>query len=185
MSIKKKTIPAPTEPVPIRETDAHGPDLVGPQAVVPDGIGFRLLKLTNLLSRPFFSEFAQPYALSLSEWRAIVVLAALPGSAAQDIAKATGLHPMNVSRAVISLRKASLVREERDPANHRRVLLWLTDQGRSTFDEIAPRSAAAAAQLLAVLTPVELAQLNGLLNKLIDRAEVIVGSSGEDGVPSP
>lgn len=145
----------------------------GRQTLTPQMVGFRLLKLTNLMSRPFFGQFARQHALSLTEWRSIVVLSNQPGSAAQDIAAATGLHPMNISRAVINLRKAGLVEEARDPQNHRRVLLWLTGAGRDLFEEIRPVSEKHAGMLLDVLAPDELVTLGRTIDKLIARAEEI------------
>ncbi|RDK06582.1 MarR family winged helix-turn-helix transcriptional regulator [Cupriavidus lacunae] len=146
-------------------------DRARPSVLMPDMVGFRLLKLSNLISRPFFSDFARQHELSLNEWRAIVVLAGQPGSAAQDIAAATGLHPMNVSRAVINLRKAGLVEEARDPENHRRVLLWLTRTGKHKFDEISPRAEGDARRLINALTEEEVAVFSTLVDKLIARAE--------------
>ena len=143
-------------------------------------VGFRLLKLTNLVSRPFFNKFANEHSLSLTEWRTIVVLADRPGSAAQDIALATGLQPMNISRAVIKLRKSGLIEEARDPQNHRRILLWLTSQGAATFRAIAPSSENHAAQLLGVLNDNELRQLGDLVDKLILRAEELGESIDPD-----
>ena len=143
-------------------------------ALSPDMVGFRLLKLTNLLSRPFFGQFAKQHELSLNEWRTIVVLAARPGSAAQDVAAATGLHPMNISRALAGLRKAGRVEEARDPDNHRRTLLWLTKAGEQTYRDIAPHSERQAARLLDTLSAAELETLAKIIDKLVVRAEEIV-----------
>jgi len=144
-----------------------------------DMIGFRLLKLTNLMSRPFFAQFAKQHALSLNEWRAIVVLATHPGSAAQDVAAATGLLAMNISRALVTLRKAGLVEEARDPENHRRMLLWLTRRGETTFNQIAPHSLHNARRLMDALSEAELASFGTMLDKLIARAEEITADSRE------
>lgn len=154
------------------KTDAQASEK---RALSPEMVGFRLLKLTNLMSRPFFGQFAKKHSLSLTEWRSMVVLASRPGSAAQDIAAATGLHAMNISRAVIALRKAKLVEEARDPDNHRRVLLWLTPAGQDIFQQIAPHSESQAASLLDVLTESELEALGRTVDKLITRAEQITG----------
>ena len=146
-------------------------------SLTPEMVGFRLLKLTNLMSRPFFGHFAKQHSLSLTEWRSMVVLASRPGSAAQDISAATGLHPMNISRAVIALRKAGLIEEARDPDNHRRVLLWLTAAGRKMFRQIAPHSERQAGELLDVLSDEEVGQLGRLVDKLIARAEEITANT--------
>lgn len=141
--------------------------------LTPEMAGFRLLKLTNLMSRPFFGQFAKQHDLTLNEWRAIVVLANRPGSAAQDVSAATGLHPMNISRAVISLRKRALVEEARDPDNHRRMLLWLTRDGDALFKSIAPHSEAQNKRLFDVLSQDELSAFVRTLDKLTARAEEI------------
>lgn len=145
--------------------------------LTPEMVGFRLLKLTNLLSRPFFGRFAKQHALTLTEWRTMVVLANRPGSAAQDVSAATGLHAMNISRALAGLRAAGRVEEARDPENHRRTLLWLTKDGERTFQEIAPHSEQQARMLLDVLSPAELATLSRLVDKLTARAEDIAADA--------
>lgn len=148
-----------------------------PAVLTPEMVGFRLLKLTNLLSRPFFGRFAKQHALTLTEWRTMVVLANRPGSAAQDVSAATGLHAMNISRALAGLRAAGRVEEARDPENHRRTLLWLTKDGERTFQEIAPHSEQQARMLLDVLSPAELATLSRLVDKLTARAEDIAADA--------
>ncbi len=150
---------------------------VKPSVLTPEMVGFRLLKLTNLLSRPFFGRFAKQHALTLTEWRTMVVLANRPGSAAQDVSAATGLHAMNISRALAGLRAAGRVEEARDPDNHRRTLLWLTKDGERTFHEIAPHSEQQARMLLDVLSPAELATLSRLVDKLTARAEDIAADA--------
>ena len=145
----------------------------------PEMVGFRLLKLTNLLSRPFFGRFAKQHELTLNEWRTMVVLASRPGGAAQDVAMATGMTPMNVSRALAGLRAAARVEEARDPDNHRRTLLWLTKSGEKTYREIAPYSEKQAERLLATLTATEVTALGRIVDKLVARAEEIALADDE------
>lgn len=149
-------------------------------ALTPQMVGFRLFKLTNLLSRPFFGRFARQHELTLNEWRTIVVVANVPGSAAQDVSAATGMHPMNVSRALAGLRKAGRIEDSRDPDNHRRTLLWLTKAGEKTFHEIAPHAENQAERLLGALTGSELDTLGTLIDKLVARAEEIALDADEE-----
>src|SRR5690554_4893744 len=142
--------------------------------LTPDMVGFRLLKLTNLLSRPFFGKFAKQYALNLNEWRAMVVIANSPGVASQDISAATGLNPMTISRAIGGLRRAQRIREEVDPDNHRRILIWLTDKGLETYELISPYSERQAKMLLEVLSPEEVQALSKITDKLVRQAEIII-----------
>lgn len=159
---------ASSRAAPLKRSEA-APD----HMLTPEMAGFRLLKLTNLMSRPFFGQFAKQNDLTLNEWRSIVVLANRPGSAAQDLSAATGLHPMNVSRAVIALRKRALVEEARDPDNHRRILLWLTQRGDELFKSIAPHSEAQNKRLFDVLSQDELTAFVRTLDKLTSRAQEI------------
>ncbi len=145
--------------------------------LTPQMVGFRLLRLTNLLARPFFGRVAKQHALTLNEWRTMVVLAAQPGSAAQDVSAATGLHPMNISRALASLRRDGRVEQARDPGNHRRSLLRLTPEGQKTFRQIAPSAETQAERLLDALSSTELAALGRMVDKLIARAELIVAEA--------
>lgn len=170
----------PLQPLPATTTrpvglaPGHGQtDATQLPTLAPDTVVFRLVKLANLMTRPFFGQFAKRHALTINEWRSIVVLAAQPDSAAQDISATAGLHPMNISRALIGLRKAGMVAETRDPENHRRMLLRLTPLGEDTFRKIAPHAERQAHLLLGTLSPEELTVLGRTIDKLIARAEEI------------
>ncbi|GLS14600.1 MarR family winged helix-turn-helix transcriptional regulator [Hydrogenophaga electricum] len=169
-ALSRSVAPASTA---ARSATRQGKPLEDANTLAPEMAGFRLLKLTNLMTRPFFGQFAKQHSLTLNEWRSIVVLASRPGSAAQDISASTGLHPMNISRAVIALRKRGLVEEARDPDNHRRMLLWLTTAGDALFRTIAPHSEAQNKLLFDVLEAEELAAFARTLEKLTTRAEEI------------
>ena len=113
----------PLQPLPATTTrpvglaPGHGQtDATQLPTLAPDTVVFRLVKLANLMTRPFFGQFAKRHALTINEWRSIVVLAAQPDSAAQDISATAGLHPMNISRALIGLRKAGMVVTELPPS---------------------------------------------------------------------
>ncbi len=75
------------------------------------------------------------------------------------------------------LKKAGMVDEERDPENHRRMLLWLTKAGEKTFKEIAPHSERHARLMLDVLSLDELMSLGRTIDKLIARAEEITSEA--------
>lgn len=140
----------------------------------PDLIGFRLLKLTNLMSQPFFARIAKQHDLTLNEWRSMVAISASPGCAAEDISAATGMHPMNISRAVTGLKKRGFVDHTPDPGNHRRILLTLSPAGRAKFSEIAPMSENQSRQLLSPLSEEEIEAFSRILDKLVNQAETMV-----------
>lgn len=136
-----------------------------------------VMKLTRLggqLSRPFFQSYSQNYSLTLNEWRAIVVLHARPGTAAQDVSRYTGVHPMNVSRAIKTLKKDGRVASAPDEQNHRRKLLTLTPKGEELFETLYPSSEDQAVRLFSALTPAEQALFGELLDRLLVQAELIM-----------
>ena len=163
----------PQEPAPV--TSDASPDALATetgqptQRQIPE-ITMQLFKLTNLISRPF-RELGKQYDITLNEWRVMVVLAARPGLAAQDISKVTGIHAMTISRAVSSLRTRGRIAESRDPDNHRRTLLWLTDFGRLAYEQIVPHSIQASQDLYSILTQEQVDVLTHCLELLINRAE--------------
>ena len=163
--------PQPTTPA----TAGASTDLVETEAAEPTQlqipeITMQLFKLTNLISRPF-RDLGKQYDITLNEWRVMVVLAARPGLAAQDISKVTGIHAMTISRAVSSLRARGRIAESRDPENHRRTLLWLTDFGRQDYEQIVPRSIQASQDLYSILNQEQVDVLTHCLDLLIGRAE--------------
>ncbi len=144
----------------------------------------RLTKISGMLGRPFFQRFAKQYSLTLNEWRVVVALASTPGIAGQDISDRVGLHPMNVSRAVATLRTDGRVRVHQDPENHRRQLVALTEQGWELFRTLYPSAEAQALSLFSVLDEQEKEVLSGVLERLLDRLEVLLdGSDGETAEP--
>jgi DNA-binding MarR family transcriptional regulator len=150
-----------------------------------------VMKLTRLggqLSRPFFQTYAHDYSLTLNEWRVIVLLHARPGIAAQDVSHYTGIHPMNVSRAVNALREAGRLTSEPDAENHRRQMLTLTAQGTELFEALYPSAEQQANALFSVLSDEEQAVFGEFLDRLLAQSEVILGDddsrSGQPVVPS-
>ena len=134
----------------------------------------RLLRLVNLIAKPFFSEFASRCHLSINDWRVMMVLAASPDVAASDICQQTGMHPMNVSRSVAHLVRLRRVRRYTFRADRRRSLLRLTRAGREVFRRIAPGAQAREELVRRALSAREASALRTLLDKLIAR----VGAEG-------
>jgi DNA-binding MarR family transcriptional regulator len=129
----------------------------------------RLLRLVNLIAKPFFSEYASRYHLSINDWRVMVALAARPRAAASEICEQTGMHPMNVSRSVSRLEHMGRVKRYTDARDRRRSLLRLTPAGRAVFGSIAPSAQAREEAVRRTLSARETVVLRALLDKLIAR----------------
>lgn len=166
------------------DTDAANPCDFDPSGVhapgrpvPPQTVWYRLHKLTNLLSRPFFTHFARPFALNHNAWPLLMTLAVRPNSAAHELAEMTGLHPMNVSRAVAVLRRQGRIREKRDPTNGRRKLLTLTPKGWAVYEALKPHLERTSALLFVTMPAEDVETLSRLIDRLIARVEEIDAAS--------
>lgn len=137
----------------------------------------RLLKLSNLVTRPFFVFFAERYDLSLNELRVLMILASMERAAAHELCEATGMHPMNVSRAVATLRRNDRISAQPDPDNRRRKILSLTPRGRNLHRMLVPHVTKISDFLFESMSPLEVEFLGKLMSKLVRRLDAVDASS--------
>ncbi|MGH6951236.1 MAG: MarR family winged helix-turn-helix transcriptional regulator [Vitreimonas sp.] len=131
-----------------------------------DFLPYRLSILSNRVSRAIAQRYAEAFDLSIPEWRVIAVLGRRPGLTAKEIAEATEMDKVAVSRAVARLVAARRVAGRADRADARRQLLSLTPQGENVHARIAPIALASEQRLLAALDACERAQLDTLIDRL-------------------
>ena len=136
------------------------------------------MKLTNLINRPFFSRYAERYRLTINDARVLVALASMREAAAHEVCEATGMHPMNVSRSVATLRKQARISERRDPENRRRKILRLTPKGLTVCRSFVPDMNRMSDFLLASMSALEVEFLSRLVDLLIRRLETTDSHSG-------
>ena len=141
--------------------------------VSPQVVWYRLLKLTSLMGRPFFTRFAQQYELSANDWRVLTTLASIPESASHELCEVTGMHPMNVSRSVATLRKQGRVSERTDPNNRRRKILSLTPKGWDIYNRGVPQVRKLAQFLFSSMSPLEVEFFGRLVDLLVNRLEEV------------
>ena len=137
------------------------------ERALDDTLFFKLVRLVNLTARPFAEHIGRANRLTLTEWRAMIVLASHPGIAAQEVVARTGLDKMSVSRAIASLERHARVSRREDPNDKRRAHLTLTAAGRRVFERIAESATAREAQLFANVSTAEQRQMNDTLDKLL------------------
>ncbi len=148
-------------------------DMTPDPILSPQIVWYRLLKLTNLMGRPFFTRFAQAHELSGNDWRVLTTLAAMPEAASHELCQVTGMHPMNISRSVATLRRQGRVSERTDPANRRRKILSLTSKGWEVYNAGVPQVRKVAQILFASMSPLEVEFLGRLVDVLVSRLEEI------------
>jgi DNA-binding MarR family transcriptional regulator len=141
-------------------------------------VWYRLMKLTNLINRPFFARFAQRYHLTINDARVLMTLASLPEAAAHELCEASGMHPMNVSRSVATLRRQGRIGERRDPDNRRRKILRLTARGWAVSRMFLPDMNTMSDFLLASMSTYEIEFLSKLVDQLIARLQTADAHTG-------
>lgn len=141
--------------------------------VLEDFLPYRLSILSNRVSRAIAARYAEAFDLSIPEWRVIAVLGRRPGLTAKEIAEATEMDKVAVSRAVSRLVAAKRVAGRADRADARRQLLSLTAQGENLHARIAPIALASEQRLLAALDARERAQLDVIIDRLLSAAKAL------------
>ena len=140
-------------------------------------------RLSLLLARPFQQHFAAEHGVSLPEWRVLVQVVRRPGIAGSQVAAATGLTAMGVSRAVHSLRGQGLIDASTDPTDTRRNLLRATEEGAELYRRLAPFAVRDIADIMSAFTPAELDTFEALLTRLNARTDEVLAQ--ERGTPPP
>jgi len=135
--------------------------------VLEDFLPYRLSILSNRVSRAIAARYAKTFDLTIPEWRIIAVLGRKPGLTAKEIAEATEMDKVAVSRAVARLVTAKRVQARADADDARRQILALTSQGESVHARIAPIALAAEEKLLRTLNERERRDLDALLDRLL------------------
>lgn len=134
---------------------------------------YRLSTLSNRISRAIAGAYERRFNLTVPEWRVIAVLGRAGTLSARDIAEATQMDKVAISRAVARLERAGRVRGETDAADARRLLLRLTARGAELHARIAPLALSYEQALLAALAPTERRALDAILDKLAVAAQRI------------
>ena len=130
-----------------------------------------LLKLSNRLMAPFSTHLADRYKISLNEFRLLMTIGALGSTASHEVAEKTGVNVMSVSRAVAALERNGRISVTTDPANRRRKVLSLTEEGKRLYAIMRPQSVKVAEYLFSELDRGDLETLDRILGKLIATLE--------------
>jgi DNA-binding MarR family transcriptional regulator len=139
--------------------------------VLEDFLPYRLSILSNRVSRAIARRYAKSFDLTIPEWRVIAVLGRRPGLTATEIAEATEMDKVAVSRAVARLTAAKRVGGRADPRDARRQLLALTREGEGVHARIAPIALASERKLLAALDARDRENLDVLIDRLLEAAK--------------
>lgn len=134
---------------------------------------YRLSVLSNRISRAIAARYAKKFDLTIPEWRIIAVLGRRPGLTAKEIAEATEMDKVAVSRAVAKLVAAKRLAASIDADDGRRQVLTLTAQGEALQARIAPIALESEQRLLASLDARERAQFDALVERLLGASKLL------------
>lgn len=129
-------------------------------------VAYKIGYILNFYREPSFRRIEAEFGLTRPE---IVILLALhfrEGITAAEFCEFSGHLKAGVSRAAIALDKKGLIERRTDAADSRRQRLFLTAAGRALYQQYIPALKAREAAMLSCLTAGELAQFEGLLDKL-------------------
>jgi DNA-binding MarR family transcriptional regulator len=140
------------------------------ELVLEEFLPYRLSILSNRVSRAIAARYAETFDLTIPEWRIIAVLGRAEALSAKEIAEATEMDKVAVSRAVARLVAAKRVAARADRDDARRQSLSLTREGATLYARIAPIALASERKLLAALDARERGQLDALLDRLLKAA---------------
>jgi DNA-binding MarR family transcriptional regulator len=141
--------------------------------ILEDFLPYRLSILSNRISRAIAARYASTFDLTIPEWRIIAVLGRRPGLTAKEVAEATEMDKVAVSRAVAKLVAARRIAVRADADDARRQILSLTSQGESLHARIAPIALESEQRLLAPLTAREREQLDALIKQLLKASKTL------------
>lgn len=134
---------------------------------------YRLSVLAQLVSESLHDLYAEPFGLSVTQWRVMAALGRFAPLTATEVGLRIVMDKVAVSRAVAGLMKRGLVERATDREDRRREPLRLTAKGRTMHDRIVPLALKYEADLYEALSPEERSALNGLCDRLFSHAKLL------------
>ena len=99
---------------------------------------YRLMRLSEAVSREFAKAYHDRYRLTRPEWRVFASLGQYGTMTATAIGVHSAMHKTKVSRAVAALQRRKWLARETDPADRRVERLTLTRAGRTAYRDMVP-----------------------------------------------
>lgn len=131
---------------------------------------YRLSVLAQLVSGSLHDLYAQPFGLSVTQWRVMAALGRFAPLTASDVGQRIVVDKVAVSRAVSGLMKRGLVERATDPSDRRRASLKLSAHGRAMHARIVPLARGYEKRLCKALSPDERRTFNALSDRLFAHA---------------
>lgn len=134
---------------------------------------YRLSVLAQLVSESLHDLYAEPFGLTVAQWRVMAALGRFAPLTASDVGKRIVMDKVAVSRAVAGLMQRQLIERAADRTDRRRASLKLSTKGRTMHARIVPIALDYEARLHEALTPQERKTFETLSDRLFARADAI------------
>lgn len=134
---------------------------------------YRLSVLAQLVSESLHDLYAEPFGLSVTQWRVMAALGRFAPLTASEVGQRIVMDKVAVSRAVAGLMKRDLIERATDLSDRRRASLRLSAKGRAMHAQIVPLALNYEAELYLALSPEERETLNGLCDRLFAHAKLL------------
>jgi DNA-binding MarR family transcriptional regulator len=131
-----------------------------------DFLPYRLSIASNRVSGAIATAYQVLFGLRIPEWRLIAVIAEGGEMTQQAICRVTRMDKVTVSRAAIALVDRGLACRLPNADDQRSHHLSLTAEGRTLYDDVAPKAIALEQQIFAGFDSGELALLREMLDRL-------------------
>ncbi len=132
---------------------------------------YRLSVLAQIVSESLHGLYAQPFGLTVTQWRVMAALGRFAPLTASDVGQRIVMDKVAVSRAVAGLLKRGLVERSTDRRDRRRASLRLSARGRAMHARIVPLALGYEERLNQTLSPEERRTFDVLSDRLMARAQ--------------
>ncbi len=134
---------------------------------------YRLVQLARAVDASMTDVHAARFGLCPDEWRVLSAVAEVDPAPTRDIARLAGLDKVAISRAASRLEERGLIRRHEAREDRRIKILHLTDTGRAMVQDATRIVREREACLLEALSAEERSCVDGAIDKLAERAEVL------------
>lgn len=154
-----------------------GAPLARPEAL-DDLLLYRLSRLQAAAGSVVVRYCEGQFGITRREWRVLALLAAKGPMGSSELAGHAHLDRPRTSKAVTALVAKKLVNREPRAGDARFIRLALSPGGQALYRQLFPLVSRINQEVLAALEPAELALLDGILERLQQRAQALADRQG-------
>lgn len=134
---------------------------------------YRLSVLAQLVSESLHDLYAEPFGLTVTQWRVMAALGRFAPLTASEVGQRIVMDKVAVSRAVAGLTERGLIERATDRKDRRRASLRLSAKGRAMHGRIVPLALGYQERLYKALDADERRRFDTLTERLFAHAKAL------------